>query len=103
MFLTLLTHPPGSWFYTLGLLAALEAPAALALHRFWTTRSSTYARAALAITTLFGLRLAAFLVLLLIPAGTPESLAVLAPLDRAAGLLSVLVLAWGLAYPQPHT
>jgi signal peptidase I len=49
---------------------------------------------------LFALRVATLLATLLIPAGTPEALAVLAPLDRAVGLLSVLALIWALAYPQ---
>jgi signal peptidase I len=50
--------------------------------------------------TLFGLRVATLMGTLLIPSGTPEALAVLAPLDRAVGMLSVLALTWALAYPQ---
>ncbi|MCC6192313.1 MAG: signal peptidase I [Anaerolineales bacterium] len=99
-FLTFLTNPPGSWLYYFGLLAALEAPAALAVHQWWNTRQPAYARLAVAAAALFGLRVAALLATLLIPPGTPEALAVLAPLDRAAGLLSVLALIWALAFPS---
>jgi len=99
--LTFLSDPPGSWLYYFGLLAALEAPAALALHQWWITREGGNARAALAAGAMFGARGLALVGVLLIPAGTPEALAVLAPLDRAASLLSVLALAWALAHPRP--
>jgi signal peptidase I len=100
MLLTLLSDPPGSWFYYFGLLIALEAPAALALHHWWTTRSGASARAALAGGVMFALRALTLLAGLLIPAGTPEALAVLPPLDRAAGLLSIMALYWALANPR---
>jgi len=100
-FLTLLSEPPGSWFYYFGLLAFLEAPAALAVQRLWAARTGAYARAALAAGSMFGLHALTLVGLLLIPANTPEALAILPPLDRAAGFLSVLALAWALAYPRP--
>jgi signal peptidase I len=101
MLLTLLADPPGSWFYYFGLLAALEAPAALALHQWWQTRDGAYARVAAAAGALFGVRAVALVALLLIPAGTPEALAVVPPLDRAASFVSLMVLGWALAYPRP--
>jgi signal peptidase I len=106
-FLTFLADPPGSWLYTFGLLAALEAPAALALQQWWSLRRQdasghgpVLARLAVAVWALFLLRLAGLLATLLIPAGTPDALAILPPLDRATAALTVLVLIWALAYPE---
>ena len=75
-FLTFLSVPPGSWLYTLGLLAALEAPAALAFQRWGALRrrpseygqsGPLFARLALAAGALFLLRVAGMLAALLVP------------------------------------
>ncbi len=107
-FLTFLAEPPGSWLYTFVLLAALEAPAVLALQQWLALRRQgnspqglAMARLALASWLLLLLRAAGLILTLLIPAGTPDALAFLPPLDRATATLTVLVLGWALAYPQP--
>src|SRR5579859_526560 len=107
-FLTFLAAPPGSWLYTFVLLAALEAPAALALQQWLalrrqraSERSTVLARLAAAAWALFLLRGLALLFTLLIPDGTRDALAVLPPLDRAVAVVTVLVLIWALVYPLP--
>ncbi|MEP7355939.1 MAG: signal peptidase I [Anaerolineales bacterium] len=109
-FLTFLSVPPGSWLYTLALLAALEAPAALALQRWGLLRGrpgeggrgQLFGRLALAGGSLFLLRVAGMLAALLIPPNSHDALIILAPLDRATQALTVMALAWALAYPQPE-
>ncbi len=107
-FLTFLAEPPGSWLYTFALLAALEAPAVLALQQWLALRRQgasaqgrAMARLALAAWLLLLLRAAGLVLTLLIPDGTPGALAFLPPLDRATALVTALVLGWALAYPQP--
>jgi signal peptidase I len=107
-FLTFLAEPPGSWLYTFALLAALEAPAALALQQWLvvrrqgkSSRSTVLARLAAAAWALFLLRGIALLFTLLIPDGTRDALAILPPLDRAVAVMTLLVLMWALAYPEP--
>lgn len=107
-FLTFLAEPPGSWLYTFAVLAALEAPAALALQQWislrrqgLSSRGIVLARLALATWTLFLLRAAGLLFTLLIPDGTRDALAILPPLDRATAAITALVLVWVLAYPEP--
>jgi signal peptidase I len=107
-FLTFLSDAPGSWLYIFVLLAALEAPAALALQQWWLLRrqdvsgqGTVMARLALASWALFGLLVAGLLATLLIPAGTPDALTILPPLDRATAAIGVLILIWALAFPAP--
>jgi signal peptidase I len=107
--LTFLTEPPGSWLYTFVLLAALEAPAALALQAWISlrrqgpsSRGMVLGRLALATWALFLLRAAGLLFILLIPDGTRDALAILPPLDRATAAITTLVLVWVLAYPEPN-
>src|SRR5438128_8477110 len=108
-FLTFLAEPPGSWLYTFVLLAALEAPAALALQGWISlrrqdasSRGMVLGRLALATWALFLLRAAGLLFILLIPDGTRDALAILPPLDRATAAITALVLVWVLAYPEPN-
>ena len=77
-FLTFLAEPPGSWLYTFALLAALEAPAALALQQWLalrrqdaSSRGTVMARLAAAAWAMFLLRGITLLCSLLIPDGTP--------------------------------
>jgi signal peptidase I len=107
-FLTFLAEPPGSWLYTFALLAALEAPAALALQQWLalrrqdaSSRGTAMARLAAAAWAMFLPRGITLLCSLLIPNGTPDALAILPPLDRAVAAMTVLVLIWALAYPEP--
>ena len=107
-FLTFLAEPPGSWLYTFVLLAALEAPAALALqqwlalrHQGAASQRAVLARLSAAAWALFLLRGITLLFNLLIPDGTRDALAILPPLDRAIATLTILVLIWALAYPEP--
>jgi signal peptidase I len=109
-FLTFLSVAPGSWLYALGLLAALEAPAALAWQRWGTLQrrpdeggsSVLFGRLALAAGSLFLLRVAGMLAALLVPPNSSDALIILPPLDRATEALTVLALAWALAYPRPE-
>ena len=73
-FLTFLAQPPGSWLYSFVLLAALEAPATLALQQQpalrrqpKTRQSSVMARLTLAACVLFLVRGIVLLVSLLVP------------------------------------
>jgi signal peptidase I len=106
--LNFLSDAPGSWLYNFVLLAALEAPGALALQQWWSLRrqaapgrASVMARLALAAWGLFGLRVIGLLATVLVPGGTPDALAILPPLDRATTAIGVLTLIWALAYPAP--
>jgi len=108
-FLTFLAEPPGNWLYTFALLAALEAPAALALQQWLAQRRQgasgqawAWGRLALAAWVLLLLHVVGLLFTLLIPAGTSDALAILPPLDRAIAACTVFVLAWALAFPQPQ-
>jgi len=99
--LTLLLAPPWSWLYHLGLLAALQLPTAPALRLWWANRQSRYLRVVLAGNTLLALHSLLLAAVLLIPLNTPEALVVIPPLERAVALVSVLMLGWLLAQPQP--
>lgn len=116
--LAFITTPPGSWLHTIGLLVALEAPVALAFNRWWagsgrgrhtppapggaTRHRAAQARLALAAGGLFALRLIGLGATLLIPAGTPDALVVLPPLERATTTLTALLLLWAFAHPEPN-
>ncbi len=116
--LAFITTPPGSWLHTIGLLVALEAPVALAFNRWWagsgrgrgvapppggaTRHRAAQARLAVAAGSLFLLRVVGLGATLLIPAGTPDALVVLPPLERATATLTALLLLWAFAYPEPN-
>jgi signal peptidase I len=111
-FLTFLAQPPGSWLYSFVLLAALEAPAALALQQALALRrapttavpsqGAVMARLTLAAWVLFLVRGVVLLFSLLIPNDTSAALSLVPPLDRAVAAVTVLVLIWALAYPRPQ-
>ena len=111
-FLNFLSALPGSWLYTFGLLAVLEATAALALQRWWSLRgrpaeiasgrAAVMARLTFAAGSLLVLRLVSLLAALLIPSGSTDALIVLPPLDRASLALTILALVWALAFPTPE-
>ena len=116
--LAFITTPPGSWLHSIGLLVALEAPVALAFNRWWagtgrgrqtppapggaTRHRAAQGRLALAAGGLFALRVVGLGATLLIPAGTPDALIVLPPLERATAALTALLLWWAFAYPEPN-
>jgi signal peptidase I len=112
LLLNFLSMPPGSWLYTLGLLAALEAAAAFAFQRWQALRrrpgegpvggGALAGRLALAAGGLFILRVGGILAALTVPPSTQDALIILPPLDRATQALTVLALAWVLAFPQPE-
>jgi signal transduction histidine kinase len=102
---------PGSLFYHLVLLFALVVTTDIALNGWWRARRTATGpydprravlrRLALATAGLLSLRLALFGLDFLAAAQFVDALVVLPPLDRAASTLSILLLIWAFAFPEP--
>jgi len=100
--LILVGEPPGSYVYHLVLLFALEAAAAIALSQWWARRDAARARLTVAAGGLFLLRLIPLLAALLAAASFLDPLIALPPLDRAASTLTLLLIIWAFAFPEPQ-
>ncbi len=102
---------PGSLFYHLVLLFALVVTTDIALNGWWRARRTATGpydprravlrRLVLATAGLLSLRLALFGLDFLAAAQFIDALVVLPPLDRAASTLSILLLIWAFAFPEP--
>ena len=99
--LAVISEPPGSWVYHLVVLFALEAVAAIAMSQWWARRSTTQARLAAAAGGMFLLRLLVLVTALLPDGAFFNSLIVTPPLDRAASALTLLLIVWSFAFPEP--
>ena len=102
---------PGSLFYHLVLLFALVVTTDIALNGWWRTRRAAagpydprravLGRLVLATASLLFLRLALFGLDFLAAAQFIDALVILPPLDRAASTLSILMIIWAFAFPEP--
>ncbi len=98
----LVSEPSGSLVYHLVLLFALGIAAAVAIGRWSRARHAAGAHVALAATALFVLRLASLVVAILTALSVLDRLIVLPPFDRAVSTLSLLLIFWILAFPEPN-
>lgn len=101
----LVSDLPGSLVYHLVLVFALGAAAAIAVGR-WLRRlpgalPRSGGRLALAASVIFGLRLVSLALALLSAAGLVDAFVVVPPFERAASTLTILLILWLIALPQP--
>ncbi|MCC7358091.1 MAG: hypothetical protein IT317_01350 [Anaerolineales bacterium] len=97
---------PGSLVYQLVLAFAVASAWAVALGYWWRSRAAPTAdpgagRLALATGCLFVIRLVSLALALLAAAGVLDPLVLPPPYERAAGLLTTLLILWLVAFPQP--
>jgi signal transduction histidine kinase len=96
---------PGSLVYHLVLVFAIGAAAAIAVGRWWRRLPAalphTNGRLALAASALLALRLASLALALLATANLLDPLLVQPPFERAASALTILLILWLIAVPQP--
>ena len=98
----LLTISPGSLIYHLVLTFSLTGALVFILNRRNTVRLPADSRAAIALGIMLALRVVLFILAGFFWQGLINEHLILPPLDRAIALLSVVLIGWMWAYPQPN-
>ena len=101
-FLDLLTNPPGNLIYHLVVAFSLVAVLPVSLYLWRGTQPALSRRLLIGFLPLIVLRLALFVSGGLAWQGLIAEQALLPALERSAGLVSLIILLWLWAFPQPH-
>lgn len=94
-------EPPGNLVYHLFMLFVLQTAAAIALAEWWRERTLPTARLALGASGLAFISIVTIVLALLSAQGAIYGFLILPPLARVAGTLSLILLIWCIALPQP--
>lgn len=101
-FLDLLTNPPGNLIYHLVVAFSLVAVLPVSLHQWRSNQAPLSRRLLIGFLPLLVLRLALFVGGGLAWQGLIAERALLPALERSAGLVSLIILLWLWAFPQPQ-